>query len=162
MSDANSDFYGQINYSPIWLLIGLLLLVFAVGIVVGIFYVTRRKKIKTISTLKIKPPKVVDMNALCAKYIKMIDEAEESFKKRQIKASKCHQRISFAVRLFYFEAHGFHADIMTLTDLKKSKYDKLTKLVGDFYPNEFDTLEKGSVADAAERARAIIREQAHA
>ncbi len=163
MSGVNGgEFYGPIPYSGVWLVIGIVLLIAAAAIIFAIFYTTRRKPIKTIGTLEIRKPKVIDMNALRAKYLKLIDEAENDFKQRKIKASQCHQKISFVVRLFFYEAHGFHADIMTLSDLKKSQYDKLTKLVNDFYPNEFDTLEKGSVADAAERARALIKEQANA
>ena len=72
-------------------MIGLLLLGLAIGIIVAIIYTTRKKEIKTISTLKITAPKVVNMNVLRDKYLKMIDAAEERFKRRQIKASQCHQ-----------------------------------------------------------------------
>ena len=140
-------------------MIGLLLLGLAIGIIVAIIYATRKKEIKTISTLKITAPKVVNMNVLRDKYLKMIDAAEEHFKRRQIKASQCHQQLSLIVRLFFYEAMGFHADIMTLSDIKKSNYTKLAELVDGYYPDEFDTLEKGSVADAAEKARQIVREQ---
>ncbi len=159
MSDDKTLFYGPINYSPIWAMIGLLLLGLAIGIIVAIIYTTRKKEIKTISTLKITAPKVVNMNVLRDKYLKMIDAAEERFKRRQIKASQCHQQLSLIVRLFFYEAMGFHADIMTLSDIKKSNYTKLAELVDGYYPDEFDTLEKGSVADAAEKARQIVREQ---
>ena len=140
-------------------MIGLLLLGLAIGIIVAIVYATRKKEIKTISALKITAPKVVNMNVLRDKYLKMIDAAEERFKRRQIKASQCHQQLSLIVRLFFYEAMGFHADIMTLSDIKKSNYTKLAELVDGYYPDEFDTLEKGSVADAAEKARQIVREQ---
>jgi GTPase Era involved in 16S rRNA processing len=159
MSGANSFYYGPIAYSPIWALVGLLLLGIAIGIVAVIFYVTRHKEVKTISTLKVSAPKVINMNVLRDKYIKLINAAEERYKKRQIKASQCHQQLSLIVRLFFYEAMGFHADVMTLNDLKKTNYKKLTALVDSYYPDEFDTLEKGSVADAAEKARQIVREQ---
>lgn len=159
MSDDNTLFYGPINYSPIWVMIGLLLLGIAIGVIVAIFYATRKKEIKTISTLKITAPKVVNMNVLRNKYLRMIDEAEERYKRRQIKASQCHQQLSLIVRLFFCEAMGFHADVMTVADLKKSNYTKLAKLVEEYYPDEFNTLEKGSVANAAEKARKIVREQ---
>ena len=159
MSGANSFYYGPITYSPIWALVGLLLLGIAIGIVAVIFYVTRHKEVKTISTLKVSAPKVINMNVLRDKYIKLINAAEERYKKRQIKASQCHQQLSLIVRLFFYEAMGFHADVMTLNDLKKTNYKKLTALVDSYYPDEFDTLEKGSVADAAEKARQIVREQ---
>jgi hypothetical protein len=159
MSDDNLLFYGPIGYSPIWIFVSLLFFVIAGAIIFAVFYSTRKKEIKKASTLKIYEPKVVNMNVLRDKYIKLINESEERFKRRQIKASQCHQQISLLVRLFFYEALGFHADIMTLNDLKKSSYRNLEKLIGDFYPDEFDTLEKGSVADSAEKARKIVREQ---
>lgn len=159
MSDDKSLFYGPINYSPIWAMIGLLFLGLAIGTIAVIIYATRKKEIKTISTLKITAPKIVNMNVLRDKYLKMIDAAEERFKRRQIKASQCHQQLSLIVRLFFYEGMGFHADVMTLNDIKKSNYKKLAELVDGYYPDEFDTLEKGSVADAAEKARQIVREQ---
>lgn len=159
MSGTNSFFYGPITYSPIWVLLGLLFLGIAIGTVGVIIYTTRRKEIKTIATLKTTAPKVINMNVLRDKYIKLINEAEERFKRRQVKASQCHQQLSLIVRLFFCEAMGFHADVMTLSDLKKSNYKKLAELIDGYYPNEFDMLEKGSVADAAEKARQIVREQ---
>lgn len=159
MYENKALFYGQISYSPVWMMIGLLLVGLAVGIIVVILYITRKKEIKTISTLKITAPKVVNMNVLRDKYTKLINEAESRFKRNQIKASQCHQQISLIVRLFFYEAMGFHADIMTLNDLKKSNYKKLAEFVENHYPDEFDTLEKGSVAEAAEKARKIVREQ---
>ena len=159
MSEGKVLYYGPITYSPIWILIGLLFLGIALGIIAVIIYSTRKKEIRTVKTLKIHAPKVIDMNALREKYLRLINEAEGRFQKRQIKASQCHQQLSLLVRLFYYEAMGFHADVMTLSDLKKSNHKALVKLIDSYYPDEFDTLEKGSVADAAERARKLVREQ---
>jgi GTPase Era involved in 16S rRNA processing len=159
MSEDNILYYGPISYSPIWVIFGLLALGVAAGIIILIFYVTRKKEIKTINTLKVTAPKVINMNVLRDKYIKLINAAEERYKKRQIKASECHQQLSLLVRLFYYEAMGFHADVMTLSDLRKSNHKALAKLIDEYYPEEFNKLEKGSVADAAERARKIVREQ---
>ncbi len=156
---GDSNYYGQIFYSPIWLIFGLLAIAVAAGIIGIIIFVTRKKEIKTISTLKANEPRIINMNVLRDKYLKMINESENRYKRNQMKASQCHQQISLIVRLFFYEAAGFRADIMTLSDLKKSNQKKLAELIESFYPDEFDTLEKGSVADAAERARKIVREQ---
>lgn len=159
MSGTNPSFYyGPINYSPIWFLIGLFLIGLAIGTIIIIFYVTRRKPIKTIATLDIKAPKVIDMNVLRSKYLKLIDEVEEKFHRKQLKTSECHQTLSMLVRSFYCEAMGFHAEVMTLRDLKKSNHKALAELVEQYYPDEFDKLEKGAVAQSAERARQIVRE----
>ena len=156
---GSSFYYGQISYSPLWVIIGLGLIAIAASIVLVIFRVTRRRNIKTLGTLHIKAPKVVNMNVLRDKYVKLINQAEERFIKRQIKASEAHQQLSLLVRLFYYEAMGFHAEVMTLGDLKKSNYKRLEKLVGQYYPAEFDKLENGAVSQSAQRAREIVREE---
>jgi len=156
---GNSFYYGQISYSPLWLIISLGLLLIVASIIYAIFHVTRRRNIKTLGTLRIQAPKVVNMNVLRDKYVRLINQTEERFIRRQIKASEAHQQLSLLVRLFYCEGMGFHADVMTLDDLKKSNYKRLEKLVNQYYPAEFDKLENGAVSQSAQRAREIVREE---
>lgn len=156
---GNNFYYGQISYSPLWLIISLGLFIIVFAIIYVIFRVTRRRNIKTLGSLKIQAPKVVNMNVLRNKYVKLINQTEERFIRRQIKASVAHQQLSLLVRLFYYEGMGFHADIMTLSDLKKSNYKRLEKLVDQYYPAEFDKLENGAVSQSAQRAREIVREE---
>ena len=158
MSDGDL-FYGPVYYGISWTLIGLAFLILSVGIIVAIFYFTRRKKIRTLSTLKVEQPKVIDLNELKKKYIGLIDQAERNYNNHMIKASVAHQHFSLIVRMFYAEGLGFHADLMTLSDLKNSFKEDLVELIEHYYPDEFDTLEKGSVKDAAERARESVRKQ---
>lgn len=158
MSES-SLFYGPIFYNISWTLIGLGFLLLGIGIIVAIFYFTRRKKIRTLSTLKVEQPKVVDLNELKKKYIGLIDQAERNYNNHMIKASVAHQHFSLIVRMFYAEGLGFHADLMTLSDLKNSFKADLVELIEHYYPDEFDMLEKGSVKDAAERARELVRKQ---
>lgn len=158
MSGSNF-YYGQISYSPLWLIISLGLLLIVASIIYTIFRVTRRRNIKTLGTLRIQAPKVVNMNVLRDKYVRLINQTEERFIRRQIKASEAHQQLSLLVRLFYCEGMGFHADVMTLDDLKKSNYKRLEKLVNQYYPAEFDKLENGAVSQSAQRAREIVREE---
>lgn len=159
MRDVSELMYGPFYYSFIWLIVGILFLGLAIAIVALIFYATRKKEIKTIANLKPQAPKVVDIEALKAKYLAMVDEAERQFNNHKTKASTAHQQLSLIARLFYYEALGFHADILTLADLKKSRHERLTQTIEKYYPDEFDGLEKGSVSNSAEMARNLIREQ---
>ena len=43
MSEDKMLYYGPINYSPIWAMIGLILLGIAIGTIVEIIYDTRKK-----------------------------------------------------------------------------------------------------------------------
>ena len=63
------------------------------------------------------------------------------------------------MRLFFCEAMGFHAEVMTLNDLKRTNYTKLAKLIDQYYPDEFDTLENGVVQQSIEHARDIVRDE---
>ena len=159
MSDISNLMYGPLYYDVSWVLLGLLLLAIAVAIIAMIFYFTRKKEVKTLKSLKVTQAKPLDMEALKKKYIGLIDQSERDFQNHRIKASVAHQHFSIIVRLFYAEGMGFHADILTLTDLKKTNYTMLTDTIEGLYPDEFDTLEKGSVATAAENARRLVRNQ---
>ncbi|MBO4855532.1 hypothetical protein J5500_03975 [Candidatus Saccharibacteria bacterium] len=159
MSDISNSMYGPLYYDPTWLLLGLLFLLMAVAIIVLIIYFTRKKEVKTLKSLKVTQAKPIDMEALKRKYIGLIDQAERDFNNHKIKSSVAHQHFSIIVRLFYAEGLGFHADILTLTDLKRTNYTMLIDTIEDLYPDEFDTLEKGSVATAAENARRLVRNQ---
>ncbi len=159
MLDESSGMYGPFYYNLIWLIIGLAFLLMAIAIIFVIIFITRRKPIKTIADLKPQAPKIIDIEAIKAKYLAMIDEVEKQFKARKNKASVAHQQLSLIVRLFYYEALGFHADVLTLSDLKKSRHEHLTKLIEEYYPDEFDALQRGSVSGSAEKARQLIKEQ---
>ena len=159
MSDGSEFMYGPLYYDNSWLFLGTLFLSIAFIIIATIFYVTRKKQIKSLKTLKVQEPKVIDMDALKQKYIGLIDQAERDFENHRIKSSVAHQHFSMIVRLFYAEAIGIHADFLTLSDLRKTSYTMLIDTIESLYPDEFDTLEKGSVATAAENARRLVRNQ---
>ena len=159
MRDVSEYMYGPFYYSLAWLFVGILFLLLTVAVIALIFHLTRKKEIKTIANLKPQAPKTIDIEALKAKYLAMVDEVEGQFNTHKTKASVAHQQLSLIVRLFYYEALGFHADVLTLNDLKKSRYEHLTQVIERYYPDEFDGLEKGSVANSANMARELIKEQ---
>ena len=159
MSDGNQLFYGPEYYSFVWVLVGIVSLGVAIGLIAMIFYVTRKKTMKSLKTLKPLAPKVVDLNELKQKYLGLIEQVVTLYNDHRITASVAHQHLSKLVRLFYYEALGFHAEVMTLSDLKKTRHEELTKVIGDYYPDEFDTLEKGLVAQSAEKARELVEKQ---
>lgn len=144
------------GYNMVWTILAILLFVMVGVIYFLIFFFTRKKQIKTIAHLPASEPVVVDMNAIRAKYLAMINEVVARFEAKAIKASVAHQELSLVVRRFYAEAYKFKAEFLTLSDLKKTNKKPLTDAIEKYYPDEFDLLEKGSVADAAEIARRLI------
>lgn len=161
MLDANIDaMISEPFYYSIWWLIAALVLLAAIAGVLGyIFYATRRKQVKKLSNLRKLEPHVVDMNMLREKYLRLIDEVDKKYNAGKLKSSVAHQELSMLVRLFYCEAMGFHAEVMTLSDLKRTNYTKLAKLINQYYPDEFDTLENGAVQQSIEHARDLVRSE---
>ncbi len=144
------------SYNAVWSVLAILLLVLVFVIYFLIFFFTRKKEIKTIAHLPATEPVIIDMNAIRAKYLAMVAEVVAKFDAKKIKASEAHQELSLVVRRFYAEAYKFKAEFLTLSDLKKTNKKPLTDAIEKYYPDEFDLLEKGSVADAAEIARRLI------
>lgn len=144
------------SYAFQWTIIGLLFLLLAIGIICLVFFLTRKKPIKNLSSLKAEAPKAIDLSAIRAKYLAFVAEVESKYSSNQIKASEAHQSLSLIIRTFYAEAGGFHAEFLTLNDLKRTSKTTLAEAIEGYYPDEFDLLEKGSVASSAERAKNII------
>ncbi len=143
-------------YSIIWTFIGILFIGITGSILFMIFYVTRKKPINTIANLKPAKPVVKDIASIRKKYLLMVDEVEQRFGMRKIRAAKAHQELSLVVRLFYAEICGFHAEMLTLNDLKRSKNIKLADLIEKYYPEEFSGLDQRSVLDSGRKARELI------
>ena len=143
-------------YSILWTFIGILFIGITTFILFMIFYVTRKKPIKTIANLKPAQPVIKDVAGIRKKYLQMVDEVEQRFGMRKIRAAKAHQELSLVARLFYAEVCGFHAEMLTLNDLKRSKNIKLANLIEKYYPEEFSGLEQRSVLDSGRKARELI------
>ena len=157
MSVANpSLMWGTTQYDFVWSLIGLFILFLVVAAIVVIFYITRKKPIKTISNLEVSQPTIIDLSSLRQKYLKMISEVMTRYDKGELKSSEAHQKISLIVRRFFAESYGFRADYLTLSDLKKSNKKALTDAIEKYYPEEFNLLQKGSVMNSAKIASELI------
>ena len=148
--------HSVVYYSPLWFIISILFLLAVSGIVFYIIYATRKKTIQTLSNLKSNQPKVVRLDDIRQRYLIMIDDTVNRFQNHRIKASFAHQELSLIVRLFYAEVDGFHAELLTLSDLKKTELSNLTRTIEQYYPSEFNKLENGSVESSAQIARELI------
>ncbi len=143
-------------YSVLWTFVGILFIGIVCLIIFMVFYFTRKKTIKTIANLKPIKPMTKDINAIRQKYLLMVDEVEQRFGMRKIRAAKAHQELSLVVRLFYAEICGFHAEVLTLSDLKRSNNVKLANLIEKYYPDEFSGLDYNSVLQSSRNARELI------
>lgn len=144
------------SYNIIWSIFGIICLILVVVIYFLIFFLTRKKQIKTIAHLAPQEPVIIDISSIRAKYMGEISRIMAEYEAKKIKASEAHQELSLVVRRFYAEAYSFKAEYLTLSDLKKSNKKPLADAIEKYYPEEFDLLEKGSVANAADIARQLI------
>jgi hypothetical protein len=146
-----------IDYSVVWLILGIALILVLALYFAAILFFTRHKDIKTIGSLPILPAQPVDLTELKAKYLNLIADVEQSFNSRKVLSRDAHQRLSMIVRYFAFEASGFRAHIMTLSDIEKADRHNLAETIKQYYPPEFNGLNDGSVAEAAVAARGVVQ-----
>ena len=156
---GNDNFYGPISYKWIWLVFGLICVFLIALMYFLIFFITHKKVVKSLATLKQLPPKIVNKDELKQRYLALISQAEAEHAQGLSKSSVAHQQISLLTRLFFCELHNIHTDVMTLGDLKKSRFTDLSAMIEKFYPNEFDMLGKGNVSESAANAKQLIGAQ---
>ena len=155
MLDDNS-FIAPVLLSPLWLILGCVLVAIPLAWVGLIFWMTRERKQQTIATLSPKPV-FVPLADLKTKYLALIGEIETAFSQRSITPRQAHQKLSLLTRLFVFECSGFRAHIMTLSDLEKGRFPHLTEAIRAFYPAEFTINESTTTPRAIVLAKELVK-----
>lgn len=149
-------FFAPEQYGLLWFLVGAVL-VLAVAAWYGyVFWSTRRKPQKSIANLPPQEPIRPDMHALKAKYLALIAEVEQGVNGGTITSRTAHQKLSLLVRYFVFEANGFRAQVLTLSDIKQTKFTTIASAVEQYYPAEFAAIEQGDIASAIAVAKEVV------
>lgn len=148
--------YPPIPYPPtfwivFWSLCAAVIVWYAV-----VFFVTRKKKKKSISTLTAKNPSPKDTAAIKQKYLALIEEVQSAVQAKTMPSRDAHLRLSYLLRFFAYEIQGIRAYTLTLSDLKKTRYEKLTRAIDDYYKPEFHEVEKGDITAAIATAREVV------
>ncbi|MDO4773777.1 MAG: hypothetical protein Q4A37_01475 [Candidatus Saccharibacteria bacterium] len=147
-----------VQYEPVWLIIGSILLVLLLGWYGLVFWLTRKKKPRSLNTLAAKPYTPPDLTALKAKYLQLITETETAHANKSLTARAVHQQLSYLLRMFVYEVRGHRVDTLTLADLKQSRYTELAAAIEEYYLPEFASVERGSVTSAVATARKVVTE----
>ena len=155
MQDAK-ELLPLIGYQWQWIVIGSVLIVASIGWVVFIFWHTRHRVRKTVATIAPQKLAGVDLAKLQKKYLGLIDRIAEDAGARTITIRQAHQKLSLLVRLFAFEATGYPAQVMTLSDLENGKFPALQKTITAYYPLEFAALETQEVTVAVSLAKEMV------
>jgi len=146
-----------IQYSIIWFIIGLALLLTIFMWYGLVFWMTKHRRINTINNLR-PLPTGAELEKLKAKYLKLIDQWYQHYLNKEISLRDLHSALSMTARYFVYEAKHFPAPHLTLDDLKRSPYPTLTELIAAYYPDEFASFEHGNAASAVEAAKGFIRQ----
>lgn len=149
--------HGLINYSIVWLIVGLCLLLLIAGWYGLLWWMTRHKKVASLNALG--PGKdVPDLAALKAKYLKFIDQCYQAYLQKQFSKRQLHIYLSGAVRNFAYEAQHFPAPFLTLNEIKKASYPGMSQLIAQYYPEEFAQLTHGEPLKSVEAAKGIVQQ----
>jgi hypothetical protein len=167
---ADSGFLPPVQFSPLWLVLGAVILILIVAWFVLVPFLTRERRTDALP-LASWAELTQDRREF---YVDLIDEVEVAHARGQLGAREAHQRLSALVRGYASEASGFPTSAMTLTELRRLGLPGLTSAVERFYPVEFGTaasatdsvvtagrpgpMARAEVADAIDLARRVVRE----
>lgn len=157
MPEDNTTLNPPIQYSILWLIIGIALVVGILAWYGLLFWLTRRRKVNTLANQGLATSGS-ELDRLKAKYLALIDECYQSYTKKQTSLRGLHRGLSMTVRYFVFEAKHFPAPRLTLSDLKHAPYPQLTKVISDLYAKEFALIEHGDPLEAVEAAKEMVRQ----
>jgi hypothetical protein len=156
LAAANLPPHGPVQYSIIWLIIGLSLLVAVIGWYGFVIWFSRRRP-KDLSGL-LPLTDSFNLDALKAKYLQLVDQCYDSYVRQEVGRRELHRNLSITVRYFVYEANNFPAPRLTLSDLKHAPYPNLTQLIGNYYVDEFAAIETGEPLMSAQAAKGVIQQ----
>jgi hypothetical protein len=121
------------------------------------FWITRRRKIDSLETLG-PASSDFDLDKIKQKYLRLIDECYQNYQHNDASLRGLHRGLSLTVRYFVYEAKHFPAPHLTLADLRRAPYPSLTKLITNYYVDEFAVIERGDPQASVEAAKDLVRQ----
>ena len=152
---GDESFYPPVQYSPIWFLLGIGIIVLVIAWYVVVALITR-KRARPQSNFQYGPPILTPSTR--ERYIGFIDTVYQRYSSGTIAYAEAHHELSGVIRTFAAEARGVRAPYMTLEDLRNARQEPLADAVETLYPGAFSGLESGPVDVAVERARRLVSE----
>jgi len=154
---ADPGFFGPLQYSPLWMCGGLLLLALVAGWYAFVLAATRAANRPAPTGSGPVRPALTDLPALKAAYLQRIHDVEQAAAAGILEARPAHQEISLLLRGFVRDATGVDATRMTHQDLVRHPLPAAAGVVEALYPAEFGPGPLPSVAASAARASAAVR-----
>ena len=142
-----------VGYSPIWLLIGLALLVGVVAYFLIVVAATRRR----VDEVVVHDDAPVELPVEVRERVRHgIDTVERRVRSGTLDRRAAHEELSSLVREYVTAATGIPADRMTLADLERSDLRGTARAVARFYPGLFAAAATDDVTGAIRAAREVI------
>lgn len=154
---ADSQFYGPLQYSPLWMWCGAALLVLVGGWYAFLFATTRPAPKTRTSTGGRGRSALTDLQGLKAAYLQRIQDVDQAPAAGNLDARAAHQELSLLLRGFVRDATGVDATRMTHQDLARHPLPAAADVIQALYPAEFGPGPLPSVASSATQAAAAVR-----
>jgi hypothetical protein len=150
---GGESFFPPVQYSPLWTVLGVVVLALVLGWYIFAFVSTRPEpplQPPAGFTTGLTPP-------LREAYLERIGDVSRRYSSGTLAFSDAHHELSALVRSFAAEARGIRAQYMTLDDLRKTEHHGLAATVEALYPGAFSGTATGSIDDATARASELVR-----
>ena len=143
-----------VQYSPLWLLLAVLIIVLVVGWYVFVLVLTRRRA----TPQQHYSGDFADLTTTVRdSYVARIDDVRARYAAGAIGFAEAHHELSALVRAFAAQAQGVRAQYMTLDDLRHTPHAALAQTVERLYPGAFSGRTDGSIDEATARASELVR-----
>lgn len=149
---GGDGFAAPVQFSPVWTLLGVGILLLIAAWFVIVLALTRRRHAD--DPRQLNAP--FTTSSYRSAYLDLIDEVGEAYRAGRVSSAEAHQRLSLIVREFAAGIRGVRAPYMTLAELRSSSIDPLADTVAELYPGAFAARPGASVAEAEEHARALV------
>jgi len=150
---GDNGFFAPVQYNPLWLLLGAVLVLLVVAWFVLVPLLTRPRPI--VSEASARAALVPQIRA---RYDTLIADVAAAHARAQLTNREAHQKLSALVRAFAHETSGYPASAMTLSELRALGLPGLTSAIEQFYPAEFGVAGSGSVEVSVAEARRVVAE----
>lgn len=156
---TGNGLFPPVQYSPLWGMLALLVVLALAAFYVLVPYLTRSRETAAPEPEPDTSWLPIDATALRSKYEQLITDVEAAHNRGELSLRAAHQRLSLVLRLFAYETSGIRAPQMTLGELRELRDARavpLTAAVAKLYPGAFEAIERGSMVEAADVARRVV------